>query len=121
MKICVIDDDVEILELLKNVLDATGNEVFIVDNGNDWLSLILSDKFELTILDIIMSEFSGIDIVGYLDSNGKLKDHPILFLTAVPIPDSELQKWISKGVNFCMKKPLVFNDLFEHMMEVRTT
>ena len=120
MKICVIDDNVDILELLKNVLEATGNGVFTADNGNDRLSLITSDKFELTILEIRMSEFSGIDIVRYLDSNGKLRDLPILFLTAAFIPDSELQKWIGKGVKVCMKKPLEFDDLFEHMMEVRT-
>ena len=35
MKICVIDDNVEILELLKNVLEATGNEVSTADNGKD--------------------------------------------------------------------------------------
>ena len=121
MKICVIDVNLEVLELLKNVLGATGNEVFTVYNGNDWLSLIISDKFELTILDITMSEFSGIDIVRYLDSNGELRDHPILFLTAASMPNSELQKWISKGVKVCMKKPVEFNDLFEHVIEVRTT
>ena len=58
MKICVIDDNVDILELLKNVLEATGNGVFTADNGNDWLSLITSDKFELTILDIYLTPLS---------------------------------------------------------------
>jgi two-component system alkaline phosphatase synthesis response regulator PhoP len=85
MKICIIDDNLEILELLKNVLEATGNEVFTSDNGKKCLSLILSEKFELVLLDITMSEFSGIDIVRYLDSIGKLRDTIVLFLTAAAI------------------------------------
>ena len=119
MKICVIDDNVEILELLKNVLEATGNEVSTADNGKDGLSLILRDKFELTILDITMPEFSGIDIVRYLDSNDRLRDTPIIFLTAASIPDSEMEKWMEKGVKVYMNKPVEFNDLFERVMEVK--
>jgi len=118
MKVCVIDDNVEILELLKNVLETTGNEVITSDNGRDGLSLILSEKFELVILDITMPEFSGFDIVRYLDDNEKLRENNILFLTAASIPDSELQKWIDKGVKSCMKKPIEFDDLFEFIMEV---
>ena len=114
MKICVIDDNVEILELLKNVLEATGNEVSTADNGKDWLSLILSEKFELTILDITMPDLSGIDIVRYLDGNDILKDTPIMFLTAASISDFELEKWIKKGVRVCLKKPVEFDELFEH-------
>ena len=119
MKICVIDDNAEILELLKNVLEATGNEVSTADNGKDGLSLILSEKFELTILDITMPDLSGIDIVRYLDGNDRLKDNPIMFLTAASIPDSELEKWIKKGVRICLKKPVEFDDLFEHVMEAK--
>jgi DNA-binding response OmpR family regulator len=118
VKICVIDDNVEILELLKNVLEATGNDVLTADNGKNGLSLILSEKFGLTLLDITMPEFSGIDIVRYLDDHEKLRDSNILFLTAASISDLEIQKWLDKGVKSCMKKPIEFDDLFEHVMEV---
>jgi hypothetical protein len=50
-----------------------------------------------------MPEFSGIDIVRYLDNNGKLRDNTILFLTAATILDFELQKGVEKGVKICLK------------------
>ena len=118
MKICIIDDNVEILELLKNILEATGNEVFTVDNGRDGLSVILSEKFKLVILDITMPEFSGIDIVRYLDGHEKLKDQNILFLTAASVQDSEIQQWLDKGVKACLKKPADMDKLFEQVMKV---
>jgi len=121
MKICLIDDNNDILELLKSVLDATGNEISTADNGKDGLSLILSEKFDLILLDVTMPEFSGIDIVRYLDSNDKLKENNILFLTAANMPDSELQKWIDKGVKNCLKKPVEFDDIFEQIMKARIT
>ena len=115
MKICVIDDNTEILELLKNILESTGNEVSAADNGKDGLSLILSKKFDLTILDITMPEFSGIDIVRYLDTNDKLRDNPIMFLTAASIPDLELEKGMGNGVKICLNKPVEFSGLFERV------
>ena len=121
MKICIIDDNVDILELLKNILEATGNEVFTADNGRDGLSLILSEKFKLVILDITMPEFSGIDVVRYLDGHEKLRDQNILFLTAASVQDSEMQQWLDKGVKACLKKPMDMDELFEHVMEVEMT
>ena len=88
------DEYIHILELLKNILIATGNEVLTADNGKDGLSLILSERFDLIILDITMPEFSGIDIVRYLNNNERLDENNILFLTAASIPDSELQEWL---------------------------
>ena len=119
MKICVIDDNNDVLELLQNVLDATGNDVLTADNGKDGLSLILSEKFDLILLDVTMPDFSGIDIVKYLSNHKKLTDSNILFLTASSISDSELQIWVDKGVKTWLRKPVEFDDLFEHVMEAR--
>jgi CheY-like chemotaxis protein len=104
---------------LKNILEVTGNEVLTTDNGKDRLFLILSEKFDLILLDITMPEFSGIDIVRYLDDQNKLKDNCILFLTVASIPDSDLQEWIDKGVKTCLRKPVEMADIFEHINEVR--
>ena len=119
MKICIIDDNLEILDLLKNILDATGNDVFTADNGKDGLSLILSENFDLIVLDITMPDFSGIDVVRYLDINGKLRENHILFLTAAAVPDFVVQEWLDKGVNACLKKPVEFDVIFEHVTEAR--
>ena len=121
MKICIIDDNVEILELLKNILDTAGNKVLTADNGRDCLSLILNEKFKLVILDITIPEIYGIDIVMYLDGHEKLRDQNILFLTAASVQDSEIQKWLDKGVKACLKKPTDMDELFEHVMEVEMT
>ena len=119
MKVCVIDDNSDILELLKNILIATGNDVSTADNGKDGLSLILDEKFDLIILDITMSDFSGIDVVRYLDNNGKIRENHIIFLTAASVSDSVLKEWYSKGVKTCLKKPVEFEDFFEYINEAR--
>ena len=119
MKVCVIDDNHDILELLKNILEVTGNDVFTADNGKDGLALLLTEKFNLILLDITMPGFSGIDVVKSLDNRGKLKDNHILFLTASSIPDSDLQEWIDKGVKTCLRKPVELEEIFEHINEVR--
>ena len=121
MKVCIIDDNNDILELLKNILIATGNEVSTANNGKDGLSLVLSEKYDLVILDITMPNFSGIDVFRHLDRNDKLKSNHIIFLTAATVSDSILQEWYDKGVKICLRKPVEFEDFFEHINEARIT
>ena len=119
MRVCIIDDNNDILELLENILIATGNEVSVANNGKEGLSLILNEKFDLIILDITMPDFSGIDVVRYLDINEKLRKNHIIFLTAAEVSESVLKEWFDKGVKTCIKKPVEFQDFFEYVNEVR--
>lgn len=119
MKICIIDDNQDILELLKNILEETGNDVSTANNGKDGLSLIINEKFDLIFLDITMPDYSGIDIVRYLDSVAKLRDSNILFLTAADIPDLMIQEWLDKGVKRCLKKPVEIDNIFEQIVEAK--
>ena len=119
MKICIIDDNNDILKLLETVLEATGNDVITTNNGKDGLAIILSEKFDLIFLDITMPNFSGIDVVRHLDQIGNLRDNHILFLTAAEISGFVVQEWLDKGVVGCIRKPVEMTDIFEYVNEVR--
>ena len=60
-KILIVDDDLEIAELLSDILVDAGFETIIRNNAEDALEL-LSNNFDLIILDIMLPGMSGTEL-----------------------------------------------------------
>ena len=111
MKVCIIDDNASITGMFSKLLKMEGHEVVIANGGRAGLALLENDKFDATILDISMPEFSGIDVVDALNESGKINDQKIVILTASSVSNEELDKLKGKGVREVLKKPLQLDSL----------
>ncbi len=78
MKLLVIDDSHDIIDLFVKVLTTIGHEVVATDNGKDGLDLLNTQKFDAVFLDIAMPNFSGLDVIENLLKNKKLEANPVL-------------------------------------------
>ena len=121
MKILIIDDNNDVLRLLEVLMNSTGQDVDVVNNGVKGLEMILNNQYDLVLLDITMPEFSGFSVVDKLVAEDKLVKNKILFFTAASVTDTELEKWYKLGVKGCLRKPVDPSTLFEKMNEVRHT
>ena len=121
MKILIIDDNNDVLQLLEVLLNSTGQDVDIANNGKQGLEMILNNQYDLILLDITMPEFSGFYVVDKLNEAKELKKNKILFFTAASVTDMELEKWYKLGVRGCLRKPVEPNMLFETINEVSHT
>ena len=81
--ILIVDDDMEVIDLVKNRLEANNYYVIISSNGKEAIKLAQEQKPDLIIMDILMPEMSGGDVVQHLRSDNKTKHIPIIFLTAM--------------------------------------
>lgn len=79
MKICVIDDEPLIVEVLKAYLEREGYEVIASMNGREGLDLIEKENPDFIILDLMLPDLSGEEICKEVR---KSSDVPILMLTA---------------------------------------
>ena len=111
MKVCIIDDNTSITGMFSKLLKMEGHEVVIANGGRAGFALLENDKFDATILDISMPEFSGIDVVDALNESGKIKEQKIVVLTASSVSNEELDKLKGKGVREVLKKPLQLDSL----------
>lgn len=114
MKILVADDDKEIVELLSIYLHNEGYEPVVAYDGKEVLSKIrtLSD-IELVILDIMMPELDGMQVVKTLRKESQI---PIILLTA-KTTDMDKIKGLVAGADDYVTKP--FNPL-EVMARVKS-
>ncbi|MCX7956545.1 MAG: response regulator transcription factor [Endomicrobia bacterium] len=81
-KILVIEDDQEILEYTKQVLETAG---FIVEHsytGKDVIKKILTISPDLILLDLTLPDVDGIDLCRELKSDFRLQSIPVIMLTA---------------------------------------
>lgn len=83
-KILIIDDDPDIVEAMKVVLESRNYRVCIAKTGEEGLREVRRDKPELIILDVMMETTDkGFDIARELKWDPAYKDIPILMLTAI--------------------------------------
>lgn len=81
-KILLVDDEADILELIKYNLEKEGFNVKIADNGKSSIKVANDFLPDLILLDVMMPEMDGIETCIELRQNAKLKNVIIAFLTA---------------------------------------
>ena len=104
-KILVVDDEEDIRETIKTVLEKQKYVVRCAENGKKALVLIGEEKFDLIILDVMMPEMSGWDVSTEILKRHKEYAKKIMFLSVVEISEERKKELISKGIADYMTKP----------------
>ena len=108
--IFVVEDEKPILTLLTYNLEKEGYKVSSSSNGEEALSLIKEKKPDLVLLDWMLPDLSGIKICQYLKQDEKVKNIPIIMLTAKGEEEDKV-KGLNTGAEDYMTKPFSFPEL----------
>lgn len=82
IKILLVDDEPDILEIVGYNLEQAGYQVFKAENGKDAVKQAQKVKPHLIIMDVMMPEMDGMEACEKIRENPELKDTIITFLTA---------------------------------------
>jgi two-component system, OmpR family, alkaline phosphatase synthesis response regulator PhoP len=83
-KIIIIDDDPDIVESMKIVLEKEGYIITTAPNGKDGMEKIKNDRPNLILLDVMMNtKDEGFEVSYKLKSDPELKNIPIIMITSV--------------------------------------
>lgn len=109
-KILIVDDEQDIVETLKFILEAQGYTCFCAYNGEDGLNKAKEIMPDLIILDVMMPKINGYKISRLLKYDNKYKDIPIIMVTA---RSQEQDKLIGEetGVNEYISKPFELEEI----------
>lgn len=125
MKILIIDDDVSANTTLKALLmSQEGYEVDTAYSGREGLDKMASNpNYDLLILDVMMPDFSGIDVCKAMSANEKIKNIPILLASALPITSKELGELLNEFKSLCdvkgaLEKPFILDDLLREIKKI---
>ncbi|MGB0849705.1 MAG: response regulator [Bacteroidia bacterium] len=81
-KILIVDDDQDIVDLVKYNLEKEGYKCYTANDGKEAVAKALDKLPDLILLDIMMPNMDGIEACRTIKANDKLKDIFIAFLTA---------------------------------------
>jgi two-component system alkaline phosphatase synthesis response regulator PhoP len=82
IKILLVDDEPDILEIVSYNLSSEGYNVTTANNGSEAISKAKKERPHLIILDVMMPEMDGIETCEQIRKSPELKDSIITFLTA---------------------------------------
>lgn len=77
--VLVVDDDVDLSALLREYLETEGFEISIASNGRDGLAAALTQSFDVVILDIMLPQMNGMEVLQRLRRESQV---PVIMLTA---------------------------------------
>jgi two-component system phosphate regulon response regulator PhoB len=102
--ILLVEDEKSIVTLIKYNLEKEGFKVFCSETGEDALKIIKEKIPDLVILDWMLPDTSGIDVCRQIKIDKKLKNIPVLILTAKGEPDDKI-KGLEVGADDYVTKP----------------
>ena len=119
MNILGIDDNEDILKLLKTVISSKGHDFTSAVNGKDGVKLIEEQNFDAVLLDLAMPEFSGLDVIESLKKSNKLEEQKIILFTASSATDKEIDVLLQNdGIKSCIRKPVDIDVLINKIEKV---
>ena len=107
----IVDDNQKNIQVIGNVLQEAGYDVGFAINGKQALSILQKNNaYDLVLLDIDMPVMNGFEACVEIRKDEKLKDLPIIFLTAFSDSDN-LVKGFDLGAQDYITKPFNSREL----------
>jgi len=109
-RILIVEDHPLIAELVETRLRIEGMQPTKCPGGREALALLTSEPFDVVILDIMMPDVDGYEVLRHIRGTAETAELPVIFLTAKSTP-ADIEKGLSLGANHYITKPFSGQDL----------
>jgi two-component system alkaline phosphatase synthesis response regulator PhoP len=108
--ILAIDDENDVLIIIKTALQSEGYQVLTASNGFDGLAAAEDKKPDLILLDLMMPEMDGMEVLKRLKENKGTDQIPVIILTG--LSDREkIRMALDQGTSYYIVKPFDYQGL----------
>lgn len=120
-KVLVIDDDPNIVGMVKALLDTTRINFVSVDLNSDILKQIQSQSPDVILLDIMMPGIDGFNLCTQIKSKKELKEIPIIFMSARDHISDKVKAMNCGGLDYIIKpfNPFVLEEKIMNFVKVK--
>jgi diguanylate cyclase (GGDEF)-like protein len=110
IKVLVVDDERNILEIIRFNLEVEGYEVLTSQDGEEALRLVQESRPDIILCDIMMPEIDGLEVCRRLKADGRTNQIPVVMLSARTQAQDKVAS-IDAGADDFITKPFDFSDL----------
>jgi len=104
-RVLIADDDRLFCTVATACLMKAGFETATAENGAEAMDKLLSQRFDIAIVDLVMPQIDGLRLIALIRATGRIRRLPILIVTSQQDPDLQAEG-IRVGANDCLTKPV---------------
>ena len=108
--IMVVDDNPDIITIVKTILEGKGYSVFSASSGAELLNMLKVQNPDLIILDIMMPEMDGLEVLSRLKAMSETATIPVILLTA-KVQYEDVLGGYKLGADYYITKPFTSTQL----------
>ncbi len=117
-KIIVLEDNNILLKIMNIELLSSGFNVLSATNGINGLSLIIREKPDLVLLDLVMPKMGGFEVLAALKKDKSTKKIPVIILSNLG-QDSDIAKGVELGAtDYCKKGSIDLSELSKKIIKI---
>ena len=111
-KVMIIEDEEDAAELFAEMMRVSGYRVFKTSKSEPAIEMMTAEKPDIILLDIMMHEVSGLDILRAMRRDPALANIPVILITAKGMP-ADIKNGMEAGASRYITKPVGFLELKE--------
>ncbi len=115
LKLCIVEDDINALNSLKELLSMDGYSVFAFDNPLEAFQFLKNNEIDIVISDIKMPEMSGIKLLEKIKDN--FHDINVILMTAFGDVNNAVEA-VKKGASDYILKPINYDELLQSIKKI---
>jgi DNA-binding response OmpR family regulator len=109
-KIVIIEDEPDTAEMYAEMIRISGYQVIKFYGGAQAVDSMAQEKPDAIVLDLMMPDLSGLDVLKFIKEEPALNDIPVVIVSAKTLP-SDIEEGLAAGAAVYLKKPVSFSDL----------
>ena len=110
--IVIVEDEPDTAEMFAEMMRLLGYVVFKSYGGVRAIDVIAEKKPAAVVLDIMMPDLSGLEVLRFMRRDPRLSNIPVIIVSARRLP-SDIRRGLDAGATFYLTKPVSFADLKE--------
>lgn len=115
--VIVVEDEPDAAELFAEMMRVSGYRVLKTYSSTPAISLISKEQPDVVILDIMMPDISGLEVLRFMQRDPKLKSIPVIVVSARSMP-SDIKEGLEAGATLYLTKPVGYLDLKKSVDQV---
>lgn len=116
--IVIVEDSKQTSQILKDILEKEGFNVYTALDGVEGFRLIKKIKPQLVLLDLLLPKISGFDICFKMSQDNELRKIPVIIISTLAEDKETFRKLKTFEVIKFMKKPYSIDDLLAEIKKV---
>ncbi|MDX1521439.1 MAG: pyridoxal-phosphate dependent enzyme [Anaerolineae bacterium] len=117
-RIAIIEDESDARTLLRRILEYRRYTVDEAPNGTAGIQLLRTYKPDLVLLDLMMPEMDGFDVIDEMEADEALRDIPVIVITAKDLTKNDYQRLSGKVESLLQKGEFLEENLFASINDV---